>query len=104
AIALHAAVAATFAHEFIDDHAHGGIDQRAALATAPLFGGAGLVVNDDRRALEFSERTLDAIEFIAMFDGDARWQTRDADVFFRLVGHDGDFCRALGAHAQRDLQ
>ena len=45
---LHAAVAAALADEFVDDDALVGIGKGAALAAAALFGGAGLVVEQDR--------------------------------------------------------
>ena len=61
AIALHAAVATAFAHQVVDHHAHRRVNQRATLAAATLFGGAGLVVNDDGGAGNGAELALDAV-------------------------------------------
>src|SRR5690606_12059381 len=48
AVRLHAAVAAAFAHQLVDDDPPVGIGEGAALAPAPLLGRTGLVVNEDR--------------------------------------------------------
>ena len=50
AVRLHAAIAAAFADELVDDDALVGIGKRAALAAAALFGRAGLVVDQHRDA------------------------------------------------------
>ena len=47
---LHAAVAAAFADQLVDDDALGRVGERAALAAAALLGGAGLVVDQHRDA------------------------------------------------------
>jgi hypothetical protein len=66
AVGLHAAVAAAFAHQLVDDHALGRVDQGAALAAAALLGGAGLVVDDDRGALDLAELALHGVQFVAV--------------------------------------
>ena len=103
AIALHAAVAAAFAHQLVDDHALGRVDGCAALATAALFGGAGLVVDDDRGALDLPELALDLVQQVAVPDLRIARHFH-AVVFLGFVGDDHDFLRAFGLHALRDLQ
>ena len=48
AVRLHAAIAAAFADEFVDDDALVGIGEGVALAAAALFRGAGLIVDQAR--------------------------------------------------------
>ena len=55
AIRFHAAIAAALADQFVDDHALVGIGERAALAAAAFFGGAGLVVDQDGAARDRGE-------------------------------------------------
>src|SRR5512134_1171923 len=62
AIRFDATIAAAFADELIDDHALVGIGIGAALAPAALFGGAGLVVDQDRRAWDGGELALHFVE------------------------------------------
>ena len=96
AVGLDAAVAAAFADQVVDDHAHGRIDHGAALAAAALFGGAGLVVDDDRGARR--SRGTRAGSRRARRGGAPRrppaaWH---AVVLLRLVGDDHDLRHALG--------
>src|SRR5438045_4119022 len=69
AVRLHAAVAAAFADEFVDDHALVRIGELAALAAAPLLGRAGLVVDQHREARHVGERGLHRHQLVAMMDG-----------------------------------
>src|SRR5690606_6991296 len=103
AVALLAAVAAALADQLVDEHALVGLGQGAALAPAALLGGAGLVVDDDRGALDLAEFALHRIQLVAVADRDALGQALHAVVLLWLVGHDGDLHRSLGAHALRDL-
>ena len=66
AVALHAAVAAAFADQLVDHHALGRVDHRAALAAAPLLGGAGLVVDQDRAAFDLAQLALHRVELVAV--------------------------------------
>ena len=66
AIALHAAIAAAFAHGFVDEQALGGVGHLALLAAAALFGGAGLLVDQHRDAVHFAQLALHAIQFGAV--------------------------------------
>src|SRR3954466_5099682 len=65
------AVAAAFANELVDEGALGGIRIQPALAAAALFRGAGLVVDDDRKALDVAQLALHGVEIAAMMDGRA---------------------------------
>ena len=103
AVGLHRAVAAAFADQFVDDHGLVGRGQRAAFAAAALFGGAGLVVDDGRAALEGAELALDAVQFVAVVHGHALGQ-RHAVVLGGFVGDDDQFGHALGLEAVHDLQ
>src|SRR4030095_14545612 len=66
AIALHAAVAAALAAGLVDDHAHRGIGQLAALAQPPLLRGAPLVVDERRDTRDVAEHPLRLVEAVAM--------------------------------------
>src|SRR5690606_22567479 len=103
AVGLFAAIAAAFAHQFVDDHALVRLGHRAALAAAALLGGTGLVVNDDRGAGDLAEFALHRVQRVPVLDGDALGDAGDARVLLGFVGHDGDLLHALGAHALRDL-
>ena len=72
AVRLHAAIAAAFADQLVDDDALVGIGKGAALAAAALLGGAGLVVDQHRDAGDRRQaRVCTAIELVAVMDGDA---------------------------------
>ena len=112
AIALRAAVATALAHQLVDEHPLGRVDQGAALAAAAFFGGAGLVVNDDGAALDLAQLALHPIERIAVLNRNALGQPQGgaggavgahAVVFVGLVGDDDDAPRPFGAHAVGDL-
>ena len=112
AIALTAAVAAAFAHRFIDDDADRGVHHGAALAATAFFSGTGLVVNDDGAAQDAAHGALHPVQFVAVFNrhalGQTQHATRDAvvsngRVFFGLVGDDDDVLGAFGPHALRNL-
>ena len=102
AVGFFTAVAASLAHQLIDHHAFGRVDQRAALAPAALFRGAGLVVDDDGRALDLAQLALYGVQLIAVVHGHAFGQ-RDTVVFFGLVGHHHRLHCALCPHALRYL-
>ena len=97
AVALHRAVAAAFAHQLVDHHALGRLDQRAALAAAALLGGAGLVVDQDGAARQLAQLLLDGIELVAVVHRHARGQPAlHGLVLLGLVGDDDDLLRAFG--------
>ena len=103
AVGLLAAVAAAFADQRVDHHAPGRVHQRAALAAAALFGGAGLVVNDDGAALDLAQLPLDRVQLVAVMHGHALGQ-RHALVFVRIVGDHHGFDGAFCPHRLRDLR
>ncbi|KAK67683.1 hypothetical protein L573_2732 [Bordetella holmesii H620] len=102
AMRLLGTISAPFAHTLVDDYATRGIGISIALAAAPLFGGAGLVVNENGNIRVLAQFAHDAIEFITMLDRHARRQSGDALILFRLIGDDDDSLNALGRHLLRD--
>ena len=67
-----AAIAATLADKIVDEDALVGIGELAALAAAALLRGAGLIVDEDRRARDHGELALHGVEFVAQPDLDVR--------------------------------
>ena len=103
AVALHTAIAAALAHQFVDDHPLCRVDGRTTLAAAAFFGGAGLVVDEGGGAGDLAQLALDVVEQVTVQDprvaGDL--QTR---ILFGLVGHDHHLGHALGPQALGDLR
>ena len=79
AVGLHAAIAAAFAHEFVDDDALGGVGELAALAAAPLFRRARLVVEQHRDAGDVAQFALHGVEFVAVMDVGCRRRNSRTD-------------------------
>src|SRR5439155_24197053 len=98
AVARLAAIAAAFAHQLVDHHALGRVDQLAALAAAALLGGGGLIVDDRGGAGDLAELAVDRVELVAVVLGDAGLARRDV-VLRRLVGHAHELGHALGSRA-----
>src|SRR5262249_14014967 len=86
AVRLHAAVAAAFAHELVDDDALVGIRIEPALAAPALLGRAGLVVDERAHALDRGELALHAHQLVAMMDGQAARPVDVRGIFPRLGG------------------
>src|SRR3954463_10587561 len=63
------AIAAAFADQLVDEGALGGVRIESALAAAALFRGAGLVVDNDRKAFDVAQLALHGVELAAMMDG-----------------------------------
>src|SRR5207249_196049 len=103
AIGLDAAVAATFAHELVDDHALRRIGILAALSAPALLGGASLVVQQHRAARSVAQRALDGVEVVAVVDFDVAREIARR-VLVRLVGDDDDLRDAFGGHLLRDTR
>src|SRR5438270_5015240 len=59
------AIAATFAHEIVDEDPLGGTGEAAALPAAPLLGGAGLIVYDRGDALGVPQIAFNRVEVVA---------------------------------------
>ena len=63
AIGLHPAIAAALADIRVDEHAPVDIRERAALAAAAFFGGAGLHIDNDADTLGLGETLLNGLQF-----------------------------------------
>src|SRR4029434_3390100 len=87
AVRFHAAVAAAFADELVDEDALRGSVILAALPAPALFGRAGLVVEQDRAALGIAQRALNGVEVVAMMDRDVG-RVIAGGILVGLVGHD----------------
>lgn len=103
AVGLDAAITTAFAHGRVDEGALGRIDHLAALAPTALFGGAGLVVENHRDALELAQLTLHGVQFEAVVEGHARREGGAGRVLVRLVADQGDAFDALGMHLLAEL-
>jgi hypothetical protein len=68
AVALHRAIAAAFADALVDEDAARRVDQLALLASAPLLGGAGLLVDQHRDALDLAQPALHRVERLARME------------------------------------
>src|SRR5690606_24639336 len=90
AVGFHAAVATALAHCRVDEGALGRIDHLAALAPAALLGGAGLVIEDHRDALELAQLALHGIQLATVVEGDDGREGGAGRVLVRLVRDQGD--------------
>ncbi len=102
AVRLHAAIAAAFADELVDDDALIRVGERSALAAPAFFRRAGLVVEEDRRSLDFREIALHLVEVFARMNRQACGPVRAGGIFVGLVGDERDFLHALGGDLPRD--
>src|SRR5690606_37541937 len=96
--ALLPAVAATLAHQGVDHHPLLRVLELAALAPAPLLGGAGLVVDQDRNALDLAQALLHRVQFPAVVELHARREQLALVPARDVVAHQDDGVDALGAH------
>ena len=97
------AVAAAFADQIIDKDALGRIGIEPALAAAALFGGAGLVVDQDRQPLDLAQLALQLVHLATVMDGRSHREII-ARIFFGIIGDDGDALGAFGPDLMRDLR
>src|SRR5262249_35224809 len=104
AVRLHAAVAAAFAHELVDDDALVWIRIEPALAAPAFLRRAGLIVDEHAHALERGELALDAQQLVAMMDGQAARPVDVRGIFPRLVGDDDHTLDARGGDLPGDLR
>src|SRR5437870_6362291 len=102
AIRLDAAVTAAFADKLVDDHALGRIRILAALPSATLFGGAGLIVKQNRAAGRFAQLALHRVEIITMVDLDVRGEITGRILVWLVTDHH-DLGDALGSALARDV-
>ena len=98
AIRFHSAIAATFANQLVDDHALGGIRILATLPAAAFFGGASLVVEEDRDTGRVAQFALNPIDLVAVMDLDSALEIAGR-ILGGLVADDDQFSHSLG----RDL-
>src|SRR6185503_18569512 len=103
AVGFASAIAASLAHQFVDEDALAGIRHLAALAAATLFGRTDLVVDQDRDALRPAKRTLGRVETGTWLDHDRRWQI-GAAMALGLFRDDIDLADAFGRELARDLR
>ena len=96
------AIAAAFADLRVDESTDGRIGPFAALAQAPPLRRTGLVIEDDRDALEFAEFALRLVHRVAMAEAHALGQ-RHAGVALGLVGHQRHFLHPLCCEFGEDL-
>src|SRR5690606_8307987 len=66
--ALLAAVAAAFADQGVHEHALLRVDHLAALAATALFGGAGLIKDQDRNAFDLAHALLHRVELAPVLE------------------------------------
>src|SRR5690606_11061191 len=95
------AVTTAFADFRVYEGAQRRVGVGAALATPAFLGRAGLVVDEDGRALQLTQFTLDAIEFIAMVDGRVPVQVHPF-VFIGFIRHDDHPADPFGRHLGDD--
>src|SRR5258708_36555946 len=84
------AVAAAFADEVVDEDALRRIRIEPALAAAPFFGGAGLVVGQNREAFYLAEFALDPVHLPAMMDRRTGGEIISLGGFGGIVGSNGE--------------
>ena len=103
AVALHGAVAAAFAHGFVDEQALFGVGQAAFFAAAAFFCGAGLFVDQHGHAVHFAQAPLHGIEFAAVMELGARRKTvAQRGVFADVVTHHHHGAHAFAFHLARN--
>src|SRR5262249_27230033 len=103
-VRLYAAIPATLAHQFVDDHPLVRIRKGLALAAAAVLRCAGLIVDEDRDAGNAGELDLQFIELVAMMNRESAWPFGIARIFVWLVGDDDDAPGPFGGHLARHLR
>src|SRR5258708_13673772 len=98
AVAFYPAVAAAFTDRFVDEHAHRGGRELAALAQPALLGGAPLVVDERGDAGDLAQEDLDLVESAPGPDLDAARPLGVPPVLVGLAGHHDDPLHPLPLH------
>ena len=89
----------------VDEEPPRRVDQLALLAPAPLLGGAGLLVDQDRHALHLAQAPLHRVELVAAVElGAGREAAVDGVVLGDVVGEHDDLRRAFGLDLARDAR
>src|SRR5690606_524034 len=101
---LLAAVAAAFADQGVHEHALLRIDHLAALAATALFGGAGLIKDQDRNAFDLAHALLHRVELAPVLELGAGRKLRAVAPLGQVVADQHDRVHALAAHLVRDLR
>src|SRR3954468_19288488 len=96
------AIAAAFADQLVDEGALGGVRIEPALAAAALFRGAGLVVDNDRKAFYVAQLALHGVELAEMMDGRALREVVSRRIFSGIVRDDREALDTLGPDLMRD--
>ncbi|MDT4815802.1 hypothetical protein FQZ97_488390 [compost metagenome] len=79
------------------------VHQLAALAATALLGGAGLVVDQHRHALELAQFALHGIQLTTVVEADDGRESGAARVLLRLVGDQRDALHAFGEDLLAEL-
>ena len=103
AVALHRAIAAAFAHPFVDEEPARRVHHLALLAAAALLGGAGLLVDQHGDARHFAQAALHRIELAAVVElGAGRKAVLDRRVLADVVGQHHHLLDAFAFHLTGD--
>src|SRR5690606_7437532 len=110
AVGFAATVAAAFTDGLVDHHPARWVREFAALATSPFLSSAGLIVDDRRYAVEFTQLVLHVVHAVPAIHRNARSEIRYVLVFVRVVADHHDighaFCGQLTGylrHAERTV-
>src|SRR6516165_1879144 len=98
-----AAIAASLANRAIDEHAPVRIWKTTPLAPAPLFGSAGLVVNEHRDPFDLPQLTLHGVQIAAIMDFDPRGEA-EAGIAPRLIRNHNHLASTFARHLTCDLR
>ena len=94
---MNAAIAAPFAHRLVDEGPAGRVGGQAPLASSPQFGGAGLVVHQDRNPLPPAQFPLQGIHLPAAMEGDVGGEGITCGIPILSFGNHGDTADPFGA-------
>ena len=103
AVRLHRAIAAAFADQIVDEHPLVRIRKGAALAPTPLFGGAGLVVDQHGDAGRLAQIALHLVQIVTVPDRNAGGPVGADRVLVRLVADHDHLRDALGGDLPANL-
>src|SRR5690606_23677257 len=98
------AVAAALADQGVDEDALGRVRHFPALAPAALFGGAGLVEDQNARALDLAQAVLHRVELAPVLELGAGGEDRAVAPLADVVADQDDRVHALAAHLVGDLR
>src|SRR5690606_26549884 len=102
--ALLPAVAAAFADQGVDHHPLLRVLELAALAAATLLGGAGLVVDQDRDALDLPQALLHRVQLAAVVEFHAGREQLALVPARQVIADQDDGVDAFGAHLPGDVR